>query len=212
MHYNLSGMLRVAFVLLLIRFTLATFQLRIQFSFGLRPIFPRPFIKSGLTSNALCLFWRLLQWPKPPLPPHFPPRFHSSSCCPFFFGCSLCFCRVIFNSFTFCTSALCVTNCFCVAVFTIVLIHFLSSPKRTPYHPWKPCCLIKCTLNVLSALASRPLRRVLSNHILKWNLMKSSTALMPQRKRSGRKSYIFIKAGNQYTFNLKAILYNEIQI
>jgi len=129
-----------------------------------------------------------------------------------YFGCSLCFCRVIFNSFTFCTSALCVTNCFCVAVFTIVLIHFLSSPKRTPYYPWKPCCLIKCTLNVLSALASRPLRRVLSNHILKWNLMKSSTALMPQRKRSGRKSYIFIKAGNQYTFNLKAILYNEIQI
>jgi len=125
MHYNLSGMLRVAFVLLLIRFTLATFQLRIQFSFGLRPIFPRPFIKSGLTSNALCLFWRLLQWPKPPLPPHFPPRFHSSSCCPFFFGCSLCFCRVIFNSFTFCTSALCVTNCFCVAVFTIVWKYFL---------------------------------------------------------------------------------------
>lgn len=150
-------MLRVAFVLLLIRFTLATFQLRIQFRAApnfrrispRRHDFPGPFIKSGLTSSALCLFWRLLQWP--PLTP-------TPCCCPFFlfyFGCSLCFCRVIFNSFTFCTSALCVTNCFCVAVFTIVLIHFLSGPPSL-----QACCLIKCTLNVLSALASRPLSRV----------------------------------------------------
>jgi len=129
MHYNLSGMLRVAFVLLLIRFTLATFQLRIQF----RPppnfppdgrSFPGPFIKSGLTSNALCLFWRLLQLPFGPKAPHKPPSILLS-----FFRPLFVFCRVIFNSFTFCTSALCVTNCFCVAVFTIVLIHFLSSPR-----------------------------------------------------------------------------------
>lgn len=68
MHYNLSGMLRVAFVLLLIRFTLATFQLRMPrsqlqllslfVSLSLFLYLARSFI--SLTIAALCLFWRLL--------------------------------------------------------------------------------------------------------------------------------------------------------
>lgn len=108
MHYNLSGMLRVAFVLLLIRFTLATFQLRIQF----RPppnfppagrSFPGPFIKSGLTSNALCLFRRLLHCHLAPKPP----TSRLPSCYPFF-GRSLCFAE-LFSTASLFALPLCVS-------------------------------------------------------------------------------------------------------
>lgn len=67
-HYNLSGMLRVAFVLLLIRFTLATFQLRmprfqlqlqlLSLSVSLSPLlFHQPNNRSALfilAPSALC--------------------------------------------------------------------------------------------------------------------------------------------------------------
>lgn len=197
-------MLRVAFVLLLIRFTLATFQLRmprsqlqlqlLYLSRSLSLYLPCSFI--SLTIAALCLFWRLLHSLCSPLsprmqhvahrqqlPPQHPVLRPSPPLGPAVIACSFLvfrflFRRVIFNSFTFCTSALCVTNCFCVSVFTIVLIHFwfgvspcLPRPPSPALPPPADCtaCLIKCTLSVVESLhhcpdtfiASRP-----SSHVL----------------------------------------------
>lgn len=177
-------MLRVAFVLLLIRFTLATFQLRqlprlsagslfrqradVPLSLCLSLCLSRSHsARCSITNTAPCALIApiapIAHRQQPPMP-----RLCCSDCLFFSLSFSIyfytfffffLFCRVIFNSFTFCTSALCVTNCFCVSVFTIVLIHFLLTPPPRLLPPacqlnslCSFACLIKCTFSVVKSV------------------------------------------------------------